>query len=518
VRQTMPSGHGEVVTRPEYDAWPALAREGARIASAWDFELCGVPVAELRTLARGEALSAAIGFSARIGVPVRSVEGDPDLIVVTGHQPALYHPGVWIKNFLLQRLAEDTGATPLDLIVDSDAFETVEVHSPCLRPEVRVCRSYLAIGTADGCYACTPVPSRAEVDRFCEAAAEHLATLPAPAIGHHFGRFCDCLRAALPDARNLAELITFARRQYEAPAETDYLELPVSLMAGSKSFATLVAHLALDARAFADAYNAALADYRERTGTRGAAQPFPDLEADGHLVELPLWVVGDRRRTVWARTGERPALMADGEVLCELGDAAGAPGRVLDAGLALAPKALALTAFTRLLVADLFIHGVGGGRYDQVTDDVLRRYFGAEPTPFVVASMTVYLPLGARVVTDGEIEGVTAALNRLRHNPDQMLDDVEFDTAEERTKAVALAGEKESLVAAIAAPDADKKALGARIREVNEQLAALLAHWEGELESDLDDLQRMRQASDILTDRTYPFCFWSPQEIADKAR
>ena len=33
----------------------------------------------------------------------------------------------------------------------------------------------------------------------------------------------------------------------------------------------------------------------------------------------------------------------------------------------------------------------------------------------------------------------------------------------------------------------------------------------------LDQLKQLREASDILTDRTYPFCFWSPEEIADKA-
>jgi hypothetical protein len=514
----MPSGHGEVVTRPEYAEWAALAREGARTAAAWDIDLCGVPVAELRAMARGEALSAATAFSARMGVPIREVEDEPDLVVVAGHQPALYHPGIWIKDFLLQRLADETGAAAIDLVVDSDSFDAVEVHFPCLRPEVGVCRSYLAIGTADGCYACTSVPSLEDVDRFCEAAAERLETLPAPAIGRHFARFCDCLRSALPASADLAELVTFARRRFEAPAGTDYLELPVTLMARSRAFATFIAHLALDARAFVGAYNSALRDYRERTGTRSAAQPFPDLETDGDLVELPLWLVGDRRRTVWARTGERLALVADGEALCELGDAAGAPGRVLDAGLALAPKALALTAFTRLLVADLFIHGVGGGRYDQVTDDVLRRYFGVTPTAFVVASMTMYLPLGARVVTDEEIESATMALNRLRQNPDQMLDEVEFDSAEDHAEANALASEKERLVREIAAEGADKKALGARIREVNARLSALLAPVERDLESDLDYLRRMRQASEILTDRTYPFCFWSPEEIADKAR
>jgi hypothetical protein len=518
VRQTIPSGHGEVVTRPDYGQWAALALEGSRVAASWEATLCGVRVTELRRLARREALARAASFSSRLGVPVRSVDGEPDLVVVTGHQPELYHPGVWIKDFLLQRLSDETGAAAIDLVVDSDGFDSLEIHSPCLRPDVRVCRAYLAVGTTDGCFACTPVPAVDDIRHFCEAGAENLSTLTAPAIGHHFARFCEGLAAALPDARNIAELVTFARRRFEAEAGTDYLELPVTSMAGSEAFATFAAHLALDARAFSTAYNAALADYRERTGTRSAAQPFPDLTIDGDLVELPLWVIDGRRSTVWARTGERPALVADGTVLCELGDEADAPARLLAAGISLAPKALSLTLFTRLLVADLFIHGVGGGRYDQVTEDVFRRYFGIEPTPMVVASMTVYLPLGARIVRDEEVEAATMALNRLQHNPDQMLDGVEFDTADEHARAVGLAAEKALLVSAIAQPDADKKSIGARIREVNAELAALLAPWERELTSDLDDLRRMQQASEILTDRTYPFCFWSPEEIADKAR
>ena len=518
IRQTLPSGHGEVVTRPEYDEWAARAREGARIAGTWDASLCGVPVSELRALARREALAEAGSFSARIGTPIRPADEDLELVVVTGHQPEFYHPGVWIKDFLLQRLSDETGATAIDLVVDSDGFEALEVHSPCLRPEVRVCRAYLAVGEADGCYACAPVPSLSDVELFCKAGAEHLSTLSAPALGHHFARFCDGMRAALPHARNLAELVTFARRRFEASAGSDYLELPVTAMARSRAFATFVAHLALDATVFAGAYNSALADYRQRTGTRGAAQPFPDLGREGDLVELPFWLLEKGRRTVWARTGDRPALVVDGDDVCDLADAASAPDRLLEAGLSLAPKALALTLFTRLLVADLFIHGVGGGRYDQVTDDVFRRYLGIEPTPFVVASMTVYLPLGARVVTDAEVEAATMALNRLRQNPDQMLDDIEFETTAEHAAAAALKEEKASLVRAIAAPDADKKAVGARIREVNARLSELLAPWGQEMESDLEELRRMQLASEILTDRTYPFCFWSPEEIADKAR
>jgi len=517
-RTTTPAGHGELLTTPAYDDWAERTRANAAATTTWDFSLCGVHVRELRALARREAVERAREFSSRLGVPVAEVADAPDLIVVTGHQPELYHPGIWVKDFLLQRLAGETGAAAIDLVVDSDGFDNLEIHSPCLKPDVHVCRAYLAVGTTDGCFACTPVPPAHDIDQFCEAGAEHLATLPAPALGHHFADFCTHLRGAASDASDIAELVTFARRRFEAPAGTDYLELPVTSLARSRAFATLLAHVALDGVAFAAAYNGALADYRERTGTRSAAQPFPDLAIEGDLVELPFWHLGPGRRTAWARVGEAPALLVDGAVLCELGDPAGAPDAVLASALVPAPKALMLTLFTRLLVADYFIHGVGGGRYDQVTDDVVRRWLGMEPPSFSVASLTMYLPLGARVVSDAEVDALSMALNRLKHNPDQMLDSVEFDTLTERGTLQALADEKARLVAEIAAPGADKKSLGGRIREVNEEMASLLEPYERQLREELDELQQLQQASEILTDRTYPFCFWSPVEVADKAR
>jgi hypothetical protein len=152
------------------------------------------------------------------------------------------------------------------------------------------------------------------------------------------------------------------------------------------------------------------------------------------------------------------------------------------------------------------------------TDEVIRQYFGVEPPAFGVASMTMYLPLGAHVVTDSEVDAAAQALNRLKHNPDQVLDQVEFDSAVERTEALGLAAEKARLVAEIAARDADKKVLGKEIREVNDRLVILLGPYQRQLQEGLDELLQMRAAAEILTDRTYPFCFWSPSEVADKAR
>lgn len=521
-KPALPAGHGEVLTRPPFEGWASLARANHAAARAWTFLVAGVPATDLREQARAESLATAAEFSAGMGVEV-APPGPPDgLVVATGHQPELYHPGVWIKDFLLQRLADESGATAIDLVVDSDAFQVLGVSAPCMAPGVKRCTQYLAIGGPNTSYASATVPSERDVNDFCAAADNMLASLPAPAVRRHFAAFCAHLEAARPDARSLAELVTMARRRYEAPAGSTYLELPVTSVARTAAFRTFVVDLALNARRFSDAYNAELAEYRFVNKTRSAAQPFPDLAVETDSVELPLWLLGAGRTSVVAREladGITRLEGIDGTAIVDLpADPAAAVAALAASDALIAPKALALTTFVRLFACDLFIHGVGGGRYDRVADGVCRRYYGIEPPEFVVASTTMYLPIGAHIVSEDEVAAAKARLNRLEHNPDALLDEVEFDSAEEHSNAVELAHEKADLVSAIARPDADKKALGARIREVNTALAALLAPLRAGMEAEVARLEAQRAVSEILTDRTYPFCFWSPDEVADKAR
>ncbi len=520
VRRQTPAGHGEVLTEPAYATWAGHASENARMAEVWSGTVAGLPIGELRTSARAEAIEAARGFSARLGVPVQTADRADALIVMTGHQPELFHPGIWVKNFLLQRVADETDAIAIDIVVDSDGFDRVELRTPCLGAAVGRCAAVLAESGPDGCYGCTPPPDSEDVAAFRQAGTHALETLHAPALARHFDGFCDALASASAENDDLASAITVARRRYEAPARTTYLELPLTRHVATASFIRFVTHLALEAAEFAEAYNAELAAFRERTGTRSAAQPFPDLGIEDGVVELPLWLILENRRTTLrARTGDEPALMVGDEVLVNLSrDPAEAFDRLAAGGFLIAPKALALTMFERVFVADLFIHGVGGGRYDQVTDGVIARFLGIEPPQFVVASMTLYLPLGAHEVTDEEVSAVEQRLNRLAHNPDQLLGEVAFESIAERDRVMALAAEKRSLVAAIAAPDADKKTLGARIKDVNAEIIALMAPFVRETEAELADLKALRDAGEILTDRTYPFCLWDPLEVADKVR
>lgn len=519
VRHETPVGHGELLTDPPYAEWADLARENARRARGWTTPVAGVSLAALRDEARAETLVLAAKYSAEVGVN-EAVERDAaDLIVMTGHQPELYHPGVWVKVFLLQRLAAELGATPIDIVVDSDTFDRVALTVPCLREAVQTCTSVLALGTRESCYACNPAPDPPAIEAFRDAGLDSLGTLPAPALSRHFGAYCDALAARAGDAKNLADALTAARRHYESSAGTTYLELAATRQNRSRAFRHLVAALAFDAERFVAVYNEELDAYRERTGTRSAAQPFSDLGETDARLELPFWWLAEGgRRPVWLQLEPR-TLVVDDRVVVELGSGVADALDALEAAEGwLVPRALMLTLFERLFVADLFIHGVGGGRYDQVTDAVMARYFEIEPPRYVVASMTLHLPLGAHVVTDEEVAAAEQRLHVLKHNPDQLLGEVEFDSAEERRAATELAARKRALVAEIGGADADRKRLGAEIRSVNATLTALLEPLADQMRVEVERLRAQRDTAAVLSDRTYPFCLWDPLEVADKVR
>ncbi len=56
---------------------------------------------------------------------------DPNgLIYLAGHQPQMFHPGVWFKNFVLGELARRDGATAVNLIIDGDTLSDAALRVP----------------------------------------------------------------------------------------------------------------------------------------------------------------------------------------------------------------------------------------------------------------------------------------------------------------------------------------------------------------------------------------------------
>ena len=74
------------------------------------------------------------------GGPARSASARrtyPDRLIVAGHQPEFFHPGVWVKNFLLAGQARRHGRAALNLVVDNDAIKPSAIRVPVVADDPR---------------------------------------------------------------------------------------------------------------------------------------------------------------------------------------------------------------------------------------------------------------------------------------------------------------------------------------------------------------------------------------------
>jgi hypothetical protein len=158
---------------------------------------------------------------------------------------------------------------------------------------------------------------------------------------------------------------------------------------------------------------------------------MPNLNASDDACEVPFWLDelhggdgGARYRASVVRMGDRWALRATKDaddifLFDAAADGWDAAGTLLlwlrRNELRLSPRALTLTMLLRLLVADQFVHGIGGGRYDQVTDELIARNLKLEPPRFAVTTATLYFP-GAAGQARACVSCVMQEGHRLRHN------------------------------------------------------------------------------------------------------
>jgi hypothetical protein len=498
-------------------------------------------------------------------------------VIVTGHQPPPFHPGVWIKNFLAGSLARAVGGVGLNLTADND-----EVHAQVLRFPTRAPRgarrrhggpgrliksdadhaSGDAVRMAEVSLA-APAPGLAFEEQPAsalrrEAAAEILAALP-PLPAEGFRRCWQDLLAAARRAAGLGEAFALARRRLEEELGLVNLELPVSLLADSAAFRLFVAEMLLRHEAFFAAYNEALAEYRRAYRERSAAQPVPDLARDGPRLELPLWVwrAGEKRRRLWGeQQGGAIRLFADREPISALdvdavrarrGSGGASPLAALGAaGWKIRPRALSMTLFVRLALGETFIHGLGGALYEKVTDAWCERLFGVRPPEIVLASCTVHLPLAAYPATPADRQRARRAVRDWQFNPDRLL----APAVRERPDVRVLIQEKQQRIAearrprpapgqarigtaetgsdpfserpekasdpVVAGPfcaDARRRAFE-RIHALNEALAAVDPAGPAAARAELQRIETRLRYNAVLRNREYAFCLYPAEDLA----
>lgn len=490
-------------------------------------------LAELSEAARRQLVEAAVGYTAAYrdlpsALSCRECNQDRPLLL-TGHQAEVFHPGVWFKNFVASRLARESGGMAIHLVIDTDLCRQTSLRVPT--------------GTVDNPRVetipfdrpRTPVPyeelgieDRELFASFGRRAAQAIAPLvPQPLVAEWWPDVVERGKAT----GNIGLAIAQARHRLEGAWGLTTLELPQSQICQLPAYHWFVAHLLHDIGAFRAAYNGALARYRQAHGVGNPAQPLPDLAlVDGALEDGPQ-VDGWQETPFWVWTAEdphrRPLFVRHGQAGIELTDRAGWRGLIAASdhgdyhlaaeqlaafarsGLRLRTRALATTLFSRLLVADLFLHGIGGAKYDQVTDDLAYRWLGVELPPFSALSATLRLPIDHPRTTMADVAGLRQQLRELTYHPERHL------PTPLPPEAQVWVDRKEQAVRLEKSPE-NAAQRHHQITTANQALQPWVADRRRELLQAESELVYRTRVSALLDSREYAFCLYPADDLRER--
>jgi hypothetical protein len=363
------------------------------------------------------------------------------------------------------------------------------------------------------------VAERHQFEDFGRRAGETIAPLVGdPLLGTYWPLVLERLR----EGASLGACLAQARHILEGRWGLETLEVPQSRVCQGESFCWFAVHLLAQLPRFREIHNQALAEYRRVHKLRSAAQPLPDLAADGPWLEAPLWTWSSdqpQRRRLFVRSRGGEVLLSDRQGMdlrLPLGpDSDGRPAveklrELQQRGLKIRSRALITTLWARLVLGDLFLHGIGGAKYDQVTDLLLERFFGLPAPGILVLSATLHLPIVRPQLPQEPPQGIVRQLRDLSYHPELFLQSSEGGSDEVR----------ELIAAKSRWIHTPQTAANGRLRRQSlHQINEALQPWVAQRRRRLMELQaetaRRLQAEQTLAWREYGFCLYPERTLRE---
>jgi len=516
------------------DSIETLVDNNRLLRAAFDTRIGDLRMWELVAATRREVLTVAAEYTQSY----RDAERPSDMadwiarpIVMGGHQPELFHAGVWLKNSALDAYARAVSGTAINLVVDTDRCVRASVGVPVGTPR----EAHLEVVPFDA-----PAPEmaweeRAIADRdvlaaFGPRASALVAPLePNPILRRWWPLAVD--RAA--ECQRLGLALAQARHALEARFGWETLEVPVSELVRLPTVMVFTGWLLAHCRQLHEAYNGALAGYRRAHRVRGRGRPVPDLAVrtdqagDGTWHEVPWWLWSRddrRRRRVFAQAAASGTLtLSDLEtVRVELPISPDtSPAKWVDAlsrmeehALRLRPRAIVTTMLARLMIADVFVHGIGGAVYDQLTDAIVSQLTGCDPPRHAVVTGTLRLPVDGlfpEFAADdpaADLAAVDRLLRDLEFHPERHLGPVDARPAEIEE----LVRRKRHWIETHPTATLARRRCH-EIRAVNERLQPRVDEIRRAALDRVGPLAARLRAREVLRSREHPWCFFPEKTL-----
>ncbi|MDW8223694.1 MAG: hypothetical protein RMJ82_12180 [Gemmatales bacterium] len=543
-----PEEHGALLIQPPPQEWPNIVASNAQLFRRLSLRFCDIPLKHWRAATQRLARAWAGQQLARWGL--RAIVPDAPCLV-TGHQPELFHPGVWAKHFALAEACQSLGLAPVNLIADHDQPKTLSLRVPTqinhrlsvtwipfceLRPGL-AWEEYVLLTddiSANGNRSVgvhQESPNQDGWVRDSPCSATHLLTLsqraetaladllPDTILPQFVSQAGHFLNLHKPECR-LADVLAGVRRHWEERWGYHNGELYVSTLCESEGFMAFTGEVLRQLPRFVTMHNMELMAFRKEEGLRSRTHPVPPLGQDGDWHEAPFWVWqdGQPRQRLWARCSPHSWTLRIGETgpCAEIRPVLDQEGlhewkqALKTTGWKIRPRALTLTLFVRLFLAEMFIHGIGGGLYDRFTDRLLQRYWEVPAPQYAVVSATLRLPLPCPSKPTWVREQLLHRMRDCQYNPERVLPRELLSLPEVRRSVIR---KQELLNRWSGANREQRRELHREFSEIREVLRPLTLDVERQLRSALQTLADYETQLRLVRDREWAFVLYSDQAL-----
>jgi hypothetical protein len=163
--------------------------------------------------------------------------------------------------------------------------------------------------------------------------------------------------------------------------------------------------------------------------------------------------------------------------------------------------------FARLFLGDLFLHGIGGGKYDHLTDAILSRFYSARPPGYLIVSGTLRLPIPGRPATLEDRRRLARQLRDLRYNPQRWLPPGH--------PLEGLAQEKRTWIHFEPSTRAERRERFFQLRRLTDELHTPFTDQEEELSGKLAGINHRLAVNAVLRRRDYSLCMYPADRVKD---
>src|SRR5262245_10786468 len=266
-----PREHGAILAEPALSQCASLASQTHGRCADSRINLQGRTLSQMRIWARQNCLAAAAGHTAILrGEPV-AVPDSGAVLFAAGHQPALFHAGVWIKNFALGALAGQAGGVGLNLVVDNDTLSSTGIRVPAGTSESPRYETILFdVPRAAQPWEDAVIEDRTLFGTFGQRVADAMRPWRARPLIE--GSWSDAVAFA-ERSQILPDCLTSVRHLQEVRWGVRNLELPVRRMCEQPAFLWFASHLLAQLPRFREIHNEVLFEYRRLNKVRSSSHP-----------------------------------------------------------------------------------------------------------------------------------------------------------------------------------------------------------------------------------------------------